>query len=100
MAISAIRVIGSMGRRRRAVVFLLIPYLGYDKVGGFSKQLANLPIRLRVTWRLARYRGAAFSGRSRRRALMRGSAKSKNARNLTGMNRLGAYTKLTGSGGG
>ena len=32
--------------------------------------------------------------------LIRGGAKSRNARSLTGMKRLGGYTKLTGSGGG
>ena len=34
------------------------------------------------------------------RAFSRGTAKSRNARNFTGMKRLGEYIKLIGSGGG
>jgi nicotinamidase-related amidase len=49
---------------------------------------------------LNRPRGATPFGRFSRRALRRGNAKSKKARNFTGMKRLGEYTKLTGSGGG
>ena len=43
---------------------------------------------------------AAPFGRSARRALRRGTAKSRKTRNLAGMKRLGEYTKLTGCGGG
>src|SRR5262249_49881559 len=49
---------------------------------------------------LSRPRGATPFGRSPRRVLRRDNAKSRKARNFTGMKRLGEYTKLTGSGGG
>ena len=52
------------------------------------------------TWRRTRPRGATLFGRSPRRDFRRGSAKSRKARNLTGMKRCGEYTKLTGIGGG
>src|SRR5262245_42565145 len=48
--------------------------------------------------RLVRPCGVTPFGSSPRRARRRGTVKSRNARNLIGMKRLGEYTKLTGRG--
>src|SRR5258706_213948 len=66
------------------------PVSAKQSFGGVGAELHHLT--------LARPRGATVFCRSPSRDLRRGCAKSRKARNLTGMKRFGEYTKLTGRG--